>query len=756
MSVSTAGLEPKLDRLTGSHSRFSKWRFPLILLLIIIGFYWKLVFTYQFDWVWGPDLAQQVLPWFDEEGRQLHHSRFPLWDPHSWGGQPFLGQAQPGAAYPLNWLLWLLPRQHGHISMVSLQWYYVAIHYMAALFCYLLCRDLGVSRWASMIGGLVFSLGGYVGTTDWPQMVNGAVWSPLVFLFLLRAARGDRPLASAAMCGLALGMSWLSGHHQVPIFLMLASGGSWIYFAFRGGRLNFQIAGLAAVSVLFAVFVGALQILPAQEYGRLALRWVGTPEPAGWKNIIPYYVHRNHSLHPIGMFAILFPAMRSEADPFLGVVACSLLALGIVLCWRNRAVKFFAALALAGLVYSLGGSSIFSGVIYAIIPWVEKARVPASATIIFCTGAAVLAAFGVQAYSEVTDSPWRVRITRAVAGFGAITGVMVMSILFAKKMVWDMDDRVGMTVFCALLMAALLAAWRTEKLTIRQALTLLTMLLILEIGTETTAWQMDRNDNGVRNFIEKAWSNPDLAGFLHGLKAPFRVETKGEDLVPNWGDYYNIDFMQAQSGVTINTFQLETHLWPTKMLLGVKYTLAREAADPSERELFTAASGIKVFENPDAFPRAWAVHEVIGIQTVNESRRFMNDHYPELRWKAFMSGTPVQLPACPAAADTVSFNEYSPSRIKIHANMTCDGMVVLSDTHYPGWYAEVDGRPEEIHEVDLALRGVLVKQGAHDIQFRYRPRSAMLGAAMTFTGVIGAFILSYFSRRKQRIDGGGE
>ena len=755
MTVWTTGLEPKRGQLTGLRARLSDWRFPLVLLLIIIGFYWKLVFTYEFDWVWGPDLAQQILPWFDEEGRQLHHSHFPLWDTHNWGGQPFLGQAQPGAAYPLNWLLWLLPRQHGHISMVSLQWYYVAIHYMAALFCYLLCRDLGRSRWASLIGGLVFSLGGYVATTDWPQMVNGAVWSPLVFLFLLRASRGVRPVASAALCGLSMGMSWLSGHHQVPIFLMLAAGGAWLYFAFPKGRLDFRVARLAAISVVFAVLVGALQILPAQEYGRLALRWVGTPEPVGWKDAIPYYIHREHSLHPIGMFAILFPAMRSEADPFLGVAACSLLALGIVLCWHERAVKFFAALSLAGLVYALGASSVFNGVIYAVVPWVEKARVPASATIIFCTGAAVLVAFGVQAFPQASDSLWRIRIARALAAFGAITGVMVLSILFAKKMIWDFDDRVGMTVFVALLMSALLAAWRTEKLTLRQALTLLTMLVVLELGMETTSWQMDRNDYAAHNFIEKIWGNPDLADFLNRREKPFRVERTTDELLPNWGDYYNIDFMQAQAGVTANTFQLETHLWPTRMLLGVKYTLGRTAVDPSEREIFTGASGIKVFENPNAFPRAWAVHEVIGIQGMPAGRAFINDHYTELRQKAFMSATPIKLLPCPTPADTVSVAEYGPSRVIIRANMSCEGMVVLSDTFYPGWYAEVDGHPEEIHEVDLALRGVLVKQGAHEIKFQYRPRSVMLGAVLTFTGVMGAAVLAFLSR-KQGIAGGSE
>src|SRR5579871_4903676 len=277
-----AGSRPRsLESRTEQRWR-AAWTIPLVLLAIITCFYWKLIFTYQFDWMWSPDLADQILPWWQEEARQLQHSQFPLWDPHNWMGQPFLGQAQPGAAYPLNWILWLMPRQHGLMQMWALQWYYVVVHYMAGLFAYLLCRDLGRSRAASLIAGLAFTLGGYVGWTDWPQMVNGAVWTPLVFLFLLRAVHNRKPWASAALSGACIGMAWLSGHHQVPIFLTLASAGVWLYYILQHGSIHWIRARLALVTMLFGPVVGALQILPAQEYGRLAWRWAGARDHLGW------------------------------------------------------------------------------------------------------------------------------------------------------------------------------------------------------------------------------------------------------------------------------------------------------------------------------------------------------------------------------------------------------------------------------------------------------------------------------------------
>jgi len=721
--------------------------FPLVLLLIIVAFYWKLAFTYQYDWMWGSDLGQQVLPWFEEEARQLQRGHFPLWDPHSWLGQPLLGQAQPGAAYPLNWLLWLVPMHGGHIRMWALQWYYIAIHYMAALFCFLLCRDLGRSRAASMVAGLAFSLAGYVGWTDWPQMVNGAVWTPLVFMFLLRAARGVRPQASAALSGLCLGMTWLSGHHQVPIFLTLACGGVWLYYFVREGRPNWRMARLAVIAMAIAPIVGALQILPAQEYGRLALRWVGTSQPAGWKDIIPYHVHQEFSLHPIHLFGILIPGFDTREGAFFGVVAVTLALLGLAVFWKQHAVKVLGAIALGGLVYSLGGNSVFQGFVYSVVPWVEKARVPAMATLLFHAGFAALAAFGVDAVRDV-QSPWSRRINIGVAALAIVMAVIIGASLLGNKMQWNFDERVIMTLLVAILMAALLYAWHTGTLKQRSAVTLLTCLLLLEVGNQASYSLTDRNDWSRRQYIEKVRLNSDLADFLHRQPGSFRVDTKTDDIVPNWGDFFAVDFVRSMTGVTENVFQLEWHAAPVRKLLGVKYVLSREPVEGYSHEVFQALTGIKLYEDPEAFPRAWAVHHLVSIASPGEGRVFMNEHWKDLRSRALIMGGRPNLQSCSGELDNVSVVEYATESVSLHANLSCDGMVILSDTYYPGWMATVDGRPARIYEVDLALRGVLVSRGAHEIKFLYRPRSVFLGAALTLTGLIGVAAIVMLGRKK--------
>ena len=728
------------------------WRsilaFQLLIFAIVAGFYWKLTLTNQFLWMAGPDLALQVLPLFEEEVRQVQQYRLPLWDPHLWLGAPMLGQAQPGTGYPLNWLLFLVPESHGHIRMVALQWYFVVIHYMAALFCFLLCRDLGCTRAASLVAGLVFSLGGFMGTTSWPQMMNGAVWFPLVLLFLLRSARGTRSLSSAALAGTCLGLAWLSGHHQVPIFTTLTVTGVWLFYIFRDGKINWSVLRLAAVMAVFMALVGAFQILPADEYGHLAQRWVSGPRPIQWNEPVPYSIHSNFSLGNIALFAILFPGLNRHADPFVGVVAASLMLLGIALCWKQHVVKMFAAIAIGGLVYALGQNSVFQGFLYSVVPMLEKARVPSMAVVVFNIAAAVLAAFGFDHFIAYANAVWARRIVAGVLSFGLLTFSLLLGALFVNKLHWDVDDRVALSALVTLLLAALLYAWRTGNLTGHQPAVLLIMLLLLELGNNSGYYFADRSNQGSMADLEKVWSNQDIAGFLHGQPGQFRIETTTDALSPNWGEYHNFDVVQAMGASVLNNVygNTEWHTWQTRLLFGVRYTLGTKPPLDDSIERFSGDSGIKVYENPAAFPRAWAVHEMIPIKTAGDGMTIISSRLDELRTKAFAKEQVPALTGC-GAPDEVSILSYLPEDVTIRANMACQGMVVLSDAAFPGWRATVDSKPARIYEVDGALRGVLVQQGSHQLAFNYRPKSVYLGAALTLLGLLGAMALTVRERR---------
>src|SRR5260370_31825856 len=96
----------------------------------------------------------------------------------------------------------------------------------------------------------------------------------------------------------------------------------------------------------------------------------------------------------------------------------------------------------------------------------------------------------------------------------------------------------------------------------------------------------------------------------------------------------------------------------------------------------------------------------------------------------------AHLQICPNVEDAVSIQRYEPHRVYLRAQMGCDGMVVLSDTYYPGWVAPVDGNEAPIFQVYNALRGVLVPRGSHEITMRFRPKPDFSGAALTAVAVL--------------------
>jgi hypothetical protein len=723
---------------------------PAILFVITAGIFWKLVLTHQYTWLDNPDAVNQILPWYQFQAAEWHRGVFPLWDPYHWGGQSLIGQGQPGAAYPLNWILFLLPLKNGFIRQSYLHWYFVLIHYLGALFCYWLGRDLKRSRTASILAGVVFGLSGYCGSVDWPQMLNGAIWAPLVFLFFLRAMRGEAPLANSALAGAALGVSFLSGHHQAPVFISLAVGGAWIYFWIRAEVPRARIAALAALFAVFVVLTSGLQVLPIYEYGKLSLRWVGGPDPVGWDDKVPYLVHANFSLGPLAMIGLVIPRIFRHVSPFAGLVAVSLALLAAAGSWRDPMVRLLGGIAAGGLLFSLGGNSVFHGMIYALLPVVEKARVPAMAMLIFNLGVAVLAAYGLDTYrSQPQDWLFARRLSYALAAFsGALfTGIFVFTVV-RPDLGFSMDEAT-LAALAALLLTALLVAWRSDQLSGRAAGVLLVLLLIFETGASTGYYYRRFDQPGF--FLQRMGDSADIAHFLKAQPFPLRADID-RDLLPfNWGDWYGLDEFEGYCGVTRNV--IENHGDAKfRSLFAINYYVGAKPDRPGQIELFQSVNGLRVYRNPGARPWIWTAHEAIQVRDSTYGLGTLDraDFDPER--EVYVLETPPKLETC-AKPDRAHLVLRDSNRLVIEANMGCRGMVIASETFSPGWQATVDGTPARIYEAYSVLRGVVAGAGPHRIEMRYRPASVFVGAAMTAAGLAGALIFSILARkrRQQRI-----
>jgi hypothetical protein len=151
------------------------------------------------------------------------------------------------------------------------------------------------------------------------------------------------------------------------------------------------------------LLVSAVQVLPAIEYAKQSLRWAGAPEPLRWGQPVPYDVHAQYSLGWPSVGGIVLPGISLHANPHVGFVA---VALALAALWYRRRqpiVRWFALVALGGLLLALGKDFPPYWLIYRFVPMVEKAREPAMAIVLAQAGIAVLAALG----ADVWRCAWR-------------------------------------------------------------------------------------------------------------------------------------------------------------------------------------------------------------------------------------------------------------------------------------------------------------------------------------------------------------
>jgi hypothetical protein len=96
----------------------------------------------------------------------------------------------------------------------------------------------------------------------------------------------------------------------------------------------------------------------------------------------------------------------------------------------------------------------------------------------------------------------------------------------------------------------------------------------------------------------------------------------------------------------------------------------------------------------------------------------------------------------------VTILQETTQQIVLKVDAPAAGVVVLTDTFYPGWQAQVDGQPAQIWPANLAFRAVAVEAGQHEISFTYRPRSFTIGLWVSLVILIGVVVVAFFPKIK--------
>jgi hypothetical protein len=156
---------------------------------------------------------------------------------------------------------------------------------------------------------------------------------------------------------------------------------------------------------------------------------------------------------------------------------------------------------------------------------------------------------------------------------------------------------------------------------------------------------------------------------------------------------------------------------------------------------------VKVYENPHVLERAFVVYDYELADSFEKAQEIAADKGFDMRKRAVVEVDPG-LSKGKSGLYKAAIKDYSSNSVTIDVETDRDGVLVLTDTHYPGWKAYVNGENEKLLRVNGLVRGVTVKKGRSIVEFKYRPATFIAGAA-AFVAAIGFCVFAFVAARKK-------
>ncbi len=318
---------------------------------------------------------------------------------------------------------------------------FLLIHLYAGLvFTYLLCRDLGQSRFAATLAATAFALGGFfLARFGIYTIVTNGVWLPgLLWLGGRFAKTGDLRYALAGGMGGALAL--LAGQFQLASYAVVAAA---VYAAvYARPRKN-----VAAAVLCFGVLplaLAAVQLFPTYELWRVSDRAGDTRagEYSFWppqfiQLVLPDFFGRapHPAFAPLGGAQVDNYWGRSsfvESAFYVGVLPLLLAAVGAV----KKRRWFFVVLALLAAAFACGVyTPLFK--VYKYLPPFGFFRAPGRLLLYAALAVAVFAGDGLDHFLR-----WRSRAYAATAvGVALATAALVLTFRFTLPQVKNAIDK---------------------------------------------------------------------------------------------------------------------------------------------------------------------------------------------------------------------------------------------------------------------------------------------------------------------------
>ncbi len=755
------------------------------------GFFWRLLAGQISIPAGGGDLAQFIFPTYFFSAEWWTRGVAPLWNPHLFGGMPFVGDIQSGIFYPLNLLTFFLAQP---LTLRDLQLLAVLHHFIAGagMYAFLRWGRWGIENSKFIIHNsaaqpritnyelrILPALAGAIAVefsdlfiTHFGNLnlIATAAWTPLVLLCYRRAVI-DRRASFAALAGIFLALAFYAGHAQAFLFIVIALGALALYEMFFARRqqttddrrqttnpianrksqiTNLQPFVMLGITALVAFGLAAPALLPVLEMTPHTTRVAFTYEQAARFSLPPAEL--------IGLFAPGFfgrgpqnawgPWDRVEVG-YIGILPLLLAFLALILR-RDARAKFFGALALAGLALALGGYAVVHGWLYQFAPGFGQLRAPARFIFLFDFALAALAALGfdylLRALPRASEiifkrvvraAPWAFLLIAMPVGLTAnailILGQGQDAALFAR--IAQAANALAFFILLLALSLALLIA-RATRFFRPRAWALAALALIFFDLFSLGAYVDASADDPAR-----VYEHPGAVAFFKSDGSFFRLDPRetGVDNVwtPDTSILYGLYDVAGDNPLTLADYERYWHALGSRSsraydLLNAKYLLARKSA-PVDRAKFKPVfeeGRLAIYENTRVLPRAFIAPKARVVATHAAALDALRapDFDPTREVVLEKQTTDLRRQTADNnQQSSVKIVGYGPNEIILETNSAREGYLVLSEVWYPGWRAWVGEKEVEVLRANYLFRAVELPAGAWRVRLLYDPLSFKLG-----------------------------
>jgi len=705
----------------------------------------------------GNDFTGNFYPLYGYTAELVRDGELPLWNPRQFAGFPVAGNPQAALFYPATWAVWALnavgvsvPRALG-LSVVAHVW--LAAWGLAAF-----SRRLGLGYAAAIAAGVVYAMSGWAGVRIYAghyTIITTYAWLPWVLAGYWSALERRTWAALLSAMG-ALGVMALAGHPQIVLYAVLGMVAVAGYYAWVGsndnlrGQLWDSVWRLGVIGA-GALVLGAALVLPTAQLtlnsvrGETDINFVNAFAllPAQLPTLaLPYLYGNPHTPPSFYWGTITFEEMTAYAG-LLPLVALLLLPrLG------DQRVALPLGLIAMGLALSLGVDGILFGLLVRWVPGFSLFRAPGRFLFFVTLGLALAVALLLEHLRTATADrrqftlapalrvvPWGVAAlfagsvffsgwyasashvepmphrARDIAGVLAYSGLAALAVWGVLRLLVDATPKVFRAGMACALLLIVMDSWRG-------------LVPILRAGDVSPGSLWDGASLSVPlgpNARVRAFADPNN----------FFLDTANVASLTGHLNIEGYDPLEIDRYVKLLrlTEADPTHLFMD--LAGLRYVVTHQPREDTGFVLYGIHGDTIIYERENPFPRAWVATDGYLQPNDGAARGLIENRQIDPRTTVILS-EPFD---CPLGDDpgAATITEYRPNDVTITVS-SGGGVLVLSDTYFPGWQASVNGEPAAIVRAYTTFRGVCVPPGEHTVTLHYRPRIVLGGAVASALG----------------------